>query len=265
MAIKIIKSNTITLTQEKYDRLLSEWSASQQYTTVPQSFDSWVREYLEAEQRALAAAPHAASQPEDENDAHNFAICQHFDNWLIEKGALLTPHSEESDGPMAPALNWIASVEAMVAARAQADSVGRDAPAAGAVAGPDDDIDAIALGRYKVVPSHDSMLHRFAVVAGDGKQQLYLGRETECQNMARKFAGAFLDGAFYQSQIAAAPTPAAQQGDALDAERYRILRILGWIDSAIADDHDIDDSKPETLDAAIDTERAALAQKEGNV
>jgi hypothetical protein len=62
MAIKIIKSNTITLTQEKYDRLLREWSASQQYTTVPQSFDSWVREYLEAEQRALAAAPHAASQ-----------------------------------------------------------------------------------------------------------------------------------------------------------------------------------------------------------
>jgi hypothetical protein len=127
MAIKIIKSNTITLTQEKYDRLLREWSASQQYTTVPQSFDSWVREYIEAEQTALAAAPHAASHPEDENDAHNFAICQHFDNWLIEKGALLTPHSEESDGPMAPALNWIASVEAMVAARAPAESVLKDA------------------------------------------------------------------------------------------------------------------------------------------
>lgn len=74
-------------------------------------------------------------------------------------------------------------------------------------AGPDD-IDAIALTRYKVVRSHDSMFHRFAVVAGDGKQQLYLGRETECQNMTRKFAGAFLDGAFYQSQIAAAPGPA---------------------------------------------------------
>ena len=99
------------------------------------------------------------------------------------------------------------------------------APSAGAVAGPDD-IDAIALTRYKVVHSHDSMFHRFAVVAGDGKQQLYLGRETECQNMTRKFAGAFLDGAFYQSQIAAAPTPAAQAADSVqeDAARYRWLR-----------------------------------------
>jgi hypothetical protein len=93
--------------------------------------------------------------------------------------------------------------------------VRRAAPVAGAVAGPDG-IDAIALTRYKVVPSHDSMFHRFAVVAGDGKQQLYLGRETECQNMARKFAGAFLDGAFYQSQIAAAPTPAAQADSVLE-------------------------------------------------
>jgi hypothetical protein len=40
---------------------------------------------------------------------------------------------------MAPALNWIASVEAMMAARAPAESVGRDAPAAGAVAGPWED------------------------------------------------------------------------------------------------------------------------------
>ena len=58
--------------------------------------------------------------------------------------------------------------------------------------------DAVAWARYKVVPAHESMFHRFAVVAGDGKQQLYLGREVECENMARKFAGAFLDGAFYQ-------------------------------------------------------------------
>ena len=102
------------------------------------------------------------------------------------------------------------------------------APSAGAVAGPDD-IDAIALTRYKVVHSHDSMFHRFAVVAGDGKQQLYLGRETECQNMTRKFAGAFLDGAFYQSQIAAAPTPAAQAADSVqeDAARLDYLHSTG--------------------------------------
>jgi hypothetical protein len=94
------------------------------------------------------------------------------------------------------------------------------AASAGAVAGPDD-IDAIALTRYKVIHSHDSMFHRFAVVAGDGKQQLYLGREAECENMARKLAGAFLDGAFYQANI----TPPTQAADSAleDAERYRWL------------------------------------------
>ena len=62
------------------------------------------------------------------------------------------------------------------------------------------DIDRIAADRYKVVPSHESMFHRWAVVAGDGTQQLYIGREVECQNMARKFAGAFLDGAWLARQ-----------------------------------------------------------------
>ena len=97
------------------------------------------------------------------------------------------------------------------AARDPADSVQED-----------DDIDAVALARYKVVPAHESMFHRFAVVAGDGKQQLYLGREVECENMARKFAGAFLDGAFYQANI----TPSTQAADSVqeDAARYRWLR-----------------------------------------
>ena len=101
------------------------------------------------------------------------------------------------------------------------------APSAGAVAGPDD-IDAIALTRYKVVPAHESMFHRFAVVAGDGKQQLYLGREVECENMARKFAGAFLDGAFYQSQAQAVAEPLtpdqiAEIADAAHREYDRLV------------------------------------------
>lgn len=115
----------------------------------------------------------------------------------------------------------IDAAKAAIRARAAHGQAPADAaPSAGAVAGPDD-IDAIALTRYKVVHSHDSMFHRFAVVAGDGKQQLYLGRETECQNMTRKFAGAFLDGAFYQSQIAAAPTPAAQAADSVQEDAAR--------------------------------------------
>ena len=91
------------------------------------------------------------------------------------------------------------------------------APAAGAPQGeyPHEQMDAMALARYKVAPSHASMLWSHAVVAGDGAQQLYVGREVECQNMARKFAGAFLDGAFAFHSMAAAPT--AQAAPALEA------------------------------------------------
>lgn len=109
--------------------------------------------------------------------------------------------------------------DAIDADRALADSV--TAPA-GEVGG---DVDAIALSRYKVVSAHESMFHRFAVVAGDGKQQLFLGREVECENMARKFAGAFLGGAFYQANIA--PTPPAQAADSVLEDAAR----LDWLES----------------------------------
>ena len=68
-------------------------------------------------------------------------------------------------------------------------------------------IERMAADRYKVVPSREGMFHRWAVVAGTGTQQLYVGREVECHNMARKFAGAFLDGAFVAMQHAT-PQPA---------------------------------------------------------
>lgn len=68
-------------------------------------------------------------------------------------------------------------------------------------------IEQMAADRYKVVPSHESMFHRWAVVADNGTQHLYIGRDGECQNMARKFMGAFLDGAFAAMQNAAAPQP----------------------------------------------------------
>ena len=66
-------------------------------------------------------------------------------------------------------------------------------------------IDQIASERYKVVPTHESMFYRWAVVAGDGSQQLYIGREVDCQNMARKFAGTFLDGAYLAASQSAPP------------------------------------------------------------
>ena len=71
-------------------------------------------------------------------------------------------------------------------------------------------IEQMAVDRYKVVPSHKSMFHRWAVVAGNGTQQLYIGREGECQNMARKFMGAFLDGSFVAMQNAATAHPAEE-------------------------------------------------------
>jgi len=66
-------------------------------------------------------------------------------------------------------------------------------------------IEKVAQKRYKVVPSDASMFYRFAVVAGDGNQQLFIGRYTECQVMAKKFTGAFLDGAFLLEQMTTPP------------------------------------------------------------
>lgn len=40
-------------------------------------------------------------------------------------------------------------------------------------------IEDIATERYKVAPSHESMFYRYAVIAGDGKWQIYIGREAE--------------------------------------------------------------------------------------
>lgn len=95
-------------------------------------------------------------------------------------------------------------------------------------------IEQMAVDRYKVVPSHSSMFYPCAVVAGDGKQQLYIGREVECQNMARKFAGAFLDGAFVA--LAAAPAagaPAAQEGQA------RVPVAALWVEANGAIDFEV--------------------------
>ena len=97
-------------------------------------------------------------------------------------------------------------------------------------------IERMATGRYKVVPSHESMFHRWAVVAGSGTQQLYLGSEVECQNMARKFAGAFLDGAFVTMQSTSpnpAPAPLSESIDQVE----RALAIIGVVGAI--DGHDV--------------------------
>jgi hypothetical protein len=99
-------------------------------------------------------------------------------------------------------------------------------------------IEQIAADRYKVVPSHESMFHRFAVVAGNGKQQLYIGREVECENMARKFAGAFLDGAFVQAEMVA-PLASVQWPKARDVGRYGDMSREAHIRVGLDSDNDV--------------------------
>ena len=97
---------------------------------------------------------------------------------------------------------------------------------------------------------------RWAVVAGTGTQQLYLGREVECENMARKFAGAFLDGAFVAMQRTApqpAPAPLSESIDQVE----RALAIIGVIGAI--DGHDVV-RRESVLEIA---RRAALAAQGG--
>lgn len=88
-------------------------------------------------------------------------------------------------------------------------------------------IEQIAAERYKVAPAHESMFYRWAVVAGDGSQQLYIGREVDCQNMARKFAGAFLDGAHL---AASQPAPAQEPVPLLTDEEVSHIAVANAIE-----------------------------------
>ena len=114
---------------------------------------------------------------------------------------------------------------------------------------PHEQMDALALARYKVLPSDQSMYWRHAVVAGEGLQHLYNGSEVDCQIMARKFAGAFLDGAFTFHQRYTAPQ--AQPADALDAE-FALRKVLSAVQRYLPPDGiSIDDAMNEVI-AAVD-------------
>jgi len=102
----------------------------------------------------------------------------------------------------APTEVWEKNNEAITAIKAALEA--KDEPVAWEA------IEKVAQKRYKVVPSDTSMFYRFAVVAGDGNQQLFIGRYTECQVMAKKFTGAFLDGAFLLEQMTNPPQQEAK-------------------------------------------------------
>lgn len=60
---------------------------------------------------------------------------------------------------------------------------------------PHEKMDIIASNRY-VVKKATSGIWPYAVFAGEGVQQLYCGLRSDCEAVARKLTGAFLDGGF---------------------------------------------------------------------
>jgi len=52
MSIKIAKEPDVVLTPKEYQRLYRDWIQSQQMTTHPQDFESWVRGKKECEKES---------------------------------------------------------------------------------------------------------------------------------------------------------------------------------------------------------------------
>ena len=51
----------------------------------------------------------------DADGWHNFNVLQYITNWLLERNALLTPHTEESGGSLAAGMNIVESFQALIA------------------------------------------------------------------------------------------------------------------------------------------------------
>ena len=101
---------------------------------------------------------------------------------------------------------------------------------------PHEAMDKLATDRYRVGSAGAGTLHRYAVRAGDGDQELYRGSESDCQNVARKLAGAFLDGGLtafglYAAPIAqTAPQGKFRMGDLVKKSTGSewVGRVVGW-------------------------------------
>lgn len=76
---------------------------------------------------------------------------------------------------------------------------------------PHEQMDAIAVKRYKVLPTNAGFWP-FCVTAGDGERQLYKGHRNSCEAVARQLTGAFLDGGFAAAAMLAAPQPPKPAG-----------------------------------------------------
>jgi hypothetical protein len=93
---------------------------------------------------------------------------------------------------------------------------------------PHEAMDVIATSRYQVVASGSGPLSRYYVRAGDGKCELYRGGKSDCEHVARKLAGAFLDGGLTAFGLYAAPiaqTAPQPEQSGLSLPRTRLERI----------------------------------------
>ena len=95
---------------------------------------------------------------------------------------------------------------------------------------PHEAMDKLATDRYRVGSASAGTLHRYAVRAGDGEQELYRGSESDCQNVARKLAGAFLDGGLAFQAMLAAPiaqtAPQAEQQPVAWADAQQLKALV---------------------------------------
>lgn len=89
---------------------------------------------------------------------------------------------------------------------------------------PHEAMDKLAADRYRVGAAGAGTLHGFAVRAGDGEQELYRGSKSDCEHVARKLAGAFLDGGFTAFERYAAPIAqtAPQHPDDEAVDRFAV-------------------------------------------
>lgn len=78
---------------------------------------------------------------------------------------------------------------------------------------PHEEMDVIARNRYRTEPT-DSNIWGWCVRAGDGERELYKGRKSDCDAVARKLIGAFLDGAWLANEKLNAAPPAQAEAQA---------------------------------------------------
>ncbi|WP_313135634.1 hypothetical protein [Stutzerimonas nitrititolerans] len=125
---------------------------------------------------------------------------------------------------------------------------------------PHEAMDKLATDRYRVGSAGAGTLHRYAVRAGDGEQELYRGSESDCQNVARKLAGAFLDGGLaFQAMLAAPIAQTAPQPDQSGLLEAITPEVIDWVRCGLSVNGRLVDGSHPALEKLCAAYRAALS------